>query len=427
MSLEYKILGQELVSYTDVPGTDDTTSYYVTYEESGSPIYVSSSGSNDQSAYSFDGINWTRQTLPLNSSLATTAFGNKKIVGIANGGRVLISEDGINWQVFDGAPFYNTSTDRISFAGGKFFYKNFISSNGVDWESTNYPSLFGIQIAFGNGKFVSPNFNEARIYYSTDAINWSFTEFPVNSSPQAVVFAEGKFVLVGIDGVFHSLDGVSWTKEGVFEFGARKVLYGNEKFFAYGSTTANTSALAYSLDGVVWSELASPNGGSIEVATFGDGKFILPSLTNPQFFYSSLDGITWTAGPGVQFLNTQNELVFGDFKTVTETLNIIGGQGTTQTEEFLPITVYTVPAEKQTTVTSIFVANHDDTDSTYDLAVVPAGEDLSLKHHIRWDMAVAANDFENISTKITMSAGDKLVIFPSTVDTVSITAFGVEK
>jgi hypothetical protein len=96
-------------------------------------------------------------------------------------------------------------------------------------------------------------------------------------------------------------------------------------------------------------------------------------------------------------------------------------------EEFLPITIYTVPEEKQTTVTSIFVANHDDTDSTYDLAVIPAGEELSLKHHIRWDMAVGAKDFENISTKITMSAGDKLVIFPSTVDTVSITAFGVEK
>jgi hypothetical protein len=105
----------------------------------------------------------------------------------------------------------------------------------------------------------------------------------------------------------------------------------------------------------------------------------------------------------------------------------IGDQGTQGYEEFLPITVYTVPVEKQTTVTSIFVANHDNTDSTYDLAVVPAGEELSLKHHIRWDMAVAGKDFENISTKITMSAGDKLVIFPSTVDTVSITAFGVEK
>jgi hypothetical protein len=96
-------------------------------------------------------------------------------------------------------------------------------------------------------------------------------------------------------------------------------------------------------------------------------------------------------------------------------------------EEIFPTTVYTVPQGKQTTVTSIFVANHDNSESTYDLAVVPEEEELSLKHHLRWDMAVAAKDFENISTKITMSAGDRLVIFPSTADTVSITAFGVEK
>jgi hypothetical protein len=105
----------------------------------------------------------------------------------------------------------------------------------------------------------------------------------------------------------------------------------------------------------------------------------------------------------------------------------IGDQGTAQTEEFLPVTIYTVPSGKQTTVTSVFIANHDDTPSTYDFAVVPAGEELSLKHHIRWDMKIEAKDFENISTKITMSAGDGLVIFPSTSDTVSVTAFGVEQ
>lgn len=108
----------------------------------------------------------------------------------------------------------------------------------------------------------------------------------------------------------------------------------------------------------------------------------------------------------------------------------IGDQGTPGTpdyEEFLPITFYTVPDGKQTTVTSIFVSNLSATDTTYDLAVVPSGEELALKHHIRWDMSIAASDFENISTKITMSAGDSLVIFPSTVDTVSVTAFGVEK
>lgn len=107
----------------------------------------------------------------------------------------------------------------------------------------------------------------------------------------------------------------------------------------------------------------------------------------------------------------------------------IGGQGnsTETVEEFLPVTIYTVPAGKQATVTSVYVANQNNTETTYDFAVVPSGEELSLKHHLRWDMAIAANDFEVINTKITMSAGDKLVIFPSTVDTISVTAFGVEK
>lgn len=108
----------------------------------------------------------------------------------------------------------------------------------------------------------------------------------------------------------------------------------------------------------------------------------------------------------------------------------VGGQGTPGTpdyEEFLPITFYTVPAGKQTTVTSVYVANHGTSEATYDFAVVPAGEELALKHHLRWDMPIAAKDFEVITTKITMSAGDSLVIYPSTADTVSVTAFGVEK
>lgn len=105
-----------------------------------------------------------------------------------------------------------------------------------------------------------------------------------------------------------------------------------------------------------------------------------------------------------------------------------GGVGTPEEiEEFVPVTVYEVPEGKEATVTSIFIANHDTVARTYDLAIVPSGEELSEKHHIRWDMQVDAGSFDLITTKYTMSAGDKLVILPSTVDKISITAFGVEK
>ena len=105
-----------------------------------------------------------------------------------------------------------------------------------------------------------------------------------------------------------------------------------------------------------------------------------------------------------------------------------GSIGTPETiEEFFPVTVYTVPSGKQTTVTSIFLTNHDTIQRTYDLAIVPNGESLAVKHHIRWDMEVQSGAFDLITAKYTMSAGDSLVVVPSTVDKFSVTAFGVEK
>ena len=107
----------------------------------------------------------------------------------------------------------------------------------------------------------------------------------------------------------------------------------------------------------------------------------------------------------------------------------IGGQGTpgSYVEIIEPQAVYTVPSGTETTITSIFITNHDSVERTFDIAVVPSGETLSLKHHIRWDMPVNATDFDLINAKITMSAGDKVYVFPSTINKVGFTLFGVEK
>lgn len=107
----------------------------------------------------------------------------------------------------------------------------------------------------------------------------------------------------------------------------------------------------------------------------------------------------------------------------------IGGQGTEDSyvEITDPQVLYTVPEGTETTVTSVYATNHDSVERTYDLAVVPAGETLSLKHHIRWDMPVASYDFDLTNAKITLSAGDKIYVLPSTVNKVGFTAFGVEK
>lgn len=104
-----------------------------------------------------------------------------------------------------------------------------------------------------------------------------------------------------------------------------------------------------------------------------------------------------------------------------------GGGTVDYVESLIPTTIYTVPENKETVVTSIFVSNSDISEITYDLAIVPSGEELSLKHYIRWDMPVSANNFDLISSKITMSAGDSIVVHPSVAGKVSFTVMGVEK
>ena len=103
-----------------------------------------------------------------------------------------------------------------------------------------------------------------------------------------------------------------------------------------------------------------------------------------------------------------------------------GGGGETVVETLEPKVVYTVPSGKQAIISSIFATNHDVVERTYDLAIVPSGETLATKHHVKWDYAVAANDFEMISDKFTLNAGDQIYVFPSTADKMGFTVFGVE-
>ena len=350
MSLDYKILGQELVSYTTVEEPTDTTSYYVSYEESVAPLFVAVRAFRTRAAYSTDGITWTQTNLPSVTGWTSVTYGDGKFVAVA-------------------------SSDTAAY-----------STNGITWTQTSLPtSAIWISVTYGDGKFVAVALYSNIAAYSTDGITWTQTNLPSGASWTSVTYGDGKFVAV-----------------------------------ASGDTIA-----AYSTNGIAWTQTNLPSGTGWESVTYGNGKFVAVAPYSTIAAYST-NGITWTQ-TSLPISANWTSVTYGETIELTETLNIIGGQGTTQTEEFLPVTIYTVPTGKQTTVTSVYVANQNNTETTYDFAVVPSGEELSLKHHLRWDMAIAANDFEVINTKITMSAGDKLVIFPSTVDTVSVTAFGVER
>ena len=105
-----------------------------------------------------------------------------------------------------------------------------------------------------------------------------------------------------------------------------------------------------------------------------------------------------------------------------------GGGGTEEVidESLSPVTMYTVPSGKQAIISSVFATNHDTVERTYDLALVPAGDELSTAHHVRWDYPVNSDDFDMVSSKFTLAAGDKVIALPSTADKIGFTVFGVE-
>ena len=453
MSLEYKILGQELVSYTTEEGTEDTTSYYVTYEEGvvdilcmfkrddkslqysvdgGStwttgvyadneewskyyqtPAYgdgrfvilPATNNPNSFGMYSEDGINWTKFDMPEEDGYSHVVYGNGVFAAVNGNGQIRTSLDGINWSDLLSTPYSGFGTNYTLFyseIGQRFLlfphgYSAFAYSEDLDlgvWsqEALPFAPYYGPQLYEGNGKVGFFSDYDGFYAWSLDG-GISFT----NSEPTATIGGDYN----------------------------QHIAFGNNVFVKlHSSGHVSTSA-----DGVNWLDfgvlLDSPGYNNWASLSFAGGKFV--AFGSSGIAAVSLDGISWNSSQISSPFIGGFATVVGKTTRLVETLNIIGGQGTTQTEEFLPVTFYTVPEGKQTTVTSVFVANHNDTTTTYDFAVVPAGEELSLKHHLRWDMEIAAKDFENISTKITMSAGDKLVIFPSTVDTVSVTAFGVEK
>jgi hypothetical protein len=89
------------------------------------------------------------------------------------------------------------------------------------------------------------------------------------------------------------------------------------------------------------------------------------------------------------------------------------------------VTLYTVPAFNSTVIGTISVCNQSSSNSTYSIAVRPAGAAIANQHYINFNTSIPANDTITISIGITLAATD--VISVSASDTsVSFMAFGSE-
>jgi|TARA_R100001510_G_C7558424_1_gene139400 hypothetical protein len=88
-------------------------------------------------------------------------------------------------------------------------------------------------------------------------------------------------------------------------------------------------------------------------------------------------------------------------------------------------TTYASPADTETIISSIVVANRVNAANTFRVAVYPSGGSLGNSSYLAYDVSVAANDVITMTLGVTLAAGDTLYLYASDTDT-SINAFGTQ-
>ena len=87
-------------------------------------------------------------------------------------------------------------------------------------------------------------------------------------------------------------------------------------------------------------------------------------------------------------------------------------------------TLYTVPADTQSIISTINVCNTASTDATYRIAVTSGGSPV-LGNYIVYGATISGNETVAFTQGITMDAGDILAVFASTAS-VAFNAFKME-
>ena len=151
-----------------------------------------------------DGINWEQRLPPQRGELLGIVFDGLKFIVVGDRSRLLTSADGITW-----AETFITQSElvrmkSIAYGGGHYVAvgtsgqaRIYRSTDGINWE---YVPASGTGeftcIAYGSGYFVAVKNNATRIYYSTDCATWSVVSY-TEWTGKGVTFTGSEFILVG--------------------------------------------------------------------------------------------------------------------------------------------------------------------------------------------------------------------------------------
>ena len=274
----------------------------------GNDKYVAIPYNSNTMAYSTDGISWTQGNMPSNKGWRSVCYGNGKYVAIASYTNIMAySTDGITW--IEGNMPSSRSWQLVCYGNGKYVAiatnSNIMaySTDGITWIEGNMPiSKTWRSVCYGNGKYVAVAWNTNIMAYSTDGISWTQGNMPSSLYWQSVCYGNGKYVAV----VYNTTNTMAYLPDSEFELLKFKesavsdsiggswysVCYGNGKYVAIAS---NTNIMAYSTDGINWTQGNMPSSKAWQSVCYGNGKYVAVAYGSNIMAYST-DGISWTQG-----------------------------------------------------------------------------------------------------------------------------------
>jgi hypothetical protein len=144
-------------------------------------------------------------------------------------------------------------------------------------------------VIFAGGRFVVVG--ELGALISIDGLNWT-TSFTPGAFPQAVTYGNGKYVSFGkVNGFQISTNGTDWTSIGSvipISFSAWGVTFGNNLFVAVSTASTGTSS-----DGIIWRSFSPPPATIVSSLTFGNNLFVAASQSGG--ILTSTNGQRWNS------------------------------------------------------------------------------------------------------------------------------------
>jgi len=236
---------------------------------------------------------WTARPSGVTSTLRQVAFGDGVFLAVGNGGVLLRSANGTDWERVTSPTadaLFGVCHGRGLFVavgqGGRIL----CSPDGFLWFNIRVEATALNSVTFANSRFVAAG-GQGKIFVSDDGLTWIQQTTPTAVELTDLASYGGRMVAVGFFATaWTSRDGELWSPQAISGFPSfTSIRHFGHEFIA---TVGSGASMYRSTNGLHWQSTA--NGTGARLNALAKGLDALVTVGFDQTIFSSTNGVDWT-------------------------------------------------------------------------------------------------------------------------------------